>query len=265
VRQTLTTHRGTEALRSVIAFLCASLPLCVVVAVGAQDGARFDAASIKVNTSGSGSSSAHSTRTQLQATNISLMTLIRDAYGMQEFQIIGAPDWVRSARFDVLARGGNLESNQYPAMLRNLLADRFGLVARVETRELPVYALVVAREGRLGPQIAKTTTECHGTGRGDCGTSTNNRSMKAVGVGMASLARTLSAWTGRTVLDNTRLEGEYDLTLQWASDAQRPPTPGDNGPSIFTALQEQLGLKLDPQKGPVEAVVITSVTRPTED
>jgi hypothetical protein len=159
---------------------CVSVSLWFVLAHGAspvaQDApARFDAASVKPNRSGSGKSSANSTRAQLVATNVPLMWLVRDAYQLQEHQVLGLPGWAASDRYDVMAKA-DIEKpapGVYRQMLKNLLADRFGLAAHTETREGTIYHLVVAREGRLGPKMTPTTvTDCvsaNGTDR-PCGT-----------------------------------------------------------------------------------------------
>jgi uncharacterized protein (TIGR03435 family) len=150
-------------------------------------------------------------------------------------------------------------------MLRNLLADRFHLVSRIETRELPVYALVLARPGQLGPRLTKTAiTDCMKTGQ-FCGTNSSNMVIRSVAETMTRLAEQVSPLAGRTVIDRTGLDGRYDFEVTWTSDALRSPRPNDDGPSIFTALQEQLGLRLEAQRGPVEIMVIERVERPTED
>ena len=247
-----------------------SVLACVVVAsvvVSAQQaaGPRFDAASIKRNTSGSGNSGGSTTPNQIRATNVTLSWLLLRAYGLQDYQVVGAPAWTRTERYDVMARVEQAEPKQFDAMLRNLLADRFQLVARNETREMPVYALVVARPGQLGPRLTKTAmTDCTKTGQ-FCGTNSSNTVMRSVAETMRRLAAQVSPLAGRTVIDQTGLDGGYDFELTWTSDAQRPPRPNDDGPSIFTALQEQLGLRLDARRGPVDVLVIERVEQPTED
>jgi uncharacterized protein (TIGR03435 family) len=197
-----------------------------------------------------------------------LIWLIREAYGLQEHQIVGLPGATAGERFDVMARTETGKSGAYREMLKNLLADRFGLKAHVETRQGTTYNLAVSREGTLGPKLTPTTvTDCvseSGTNR-SCGTHTSNMTMTAVSVRMPQLATQLSPFVGRAVIDTTGLDGAYDLEFGWTSDARRPPLAGDDGPSIFTALQEQLGLKLDAQKGPVEVLVIDRVEQPTAD
>lgn len=242
---------------------------CVVlasVAVSAQDpsGLRFDAASIRKNTSGSGVSGGQVNNGQLQATNISFSWLLRTAYGVQESQIVGGTDWTQTERWDVMARAEHPQPKQFETRLRNLLADRFRLVAHQETREMPVYALMQVRASQLGPKLTRTTVDCSKPDQ-FCGTERGGTSLRSVGESMARLASLLSPPAGRIVIDKTGLAGVYGFELAWTSDAQRPPRPNDDGASIFTALQEQLGLKLDAQRGPVDVVVIDRVERPTED
>jgi uncharacterized protein (TIGR03435 family) len=226
---------------------------------------RFDAASIKRNTSGSRESGGSTTPNQIRATNVTLSWLLRRAYGLQDYQVVGAPEWTTTERYDVLARAEQAERNQIDVMLRNLLADRFRLVSRIETRELPVYALVLARPGQLGPRLTKTAiTDCMKTGQ-FCGTNSSNMVIRSVAETMTRLAEQVSPLAGRTVIDRTGLDGRYDFEVTWTSDALRSPRPNDDGPSIFTALQEQLGLRLEAQRGPVEIMVIERVERPTED
>jgi uncharacterized protein (TIGR03435 family) len=243
-----------------------ALPLAVLIAVPvAAQSPTFEAVSVKPNSSGSRNVSVTTTRGQMMGTNVPVRSLIRQAYRLQDFQIVDAPDWIDVERFDIQARGDDSGGDVFRQRLQRLLADRFGLVARTETRELPVYALIAVRGGERGPQLKATAvTDCNVPNQ-YCGTSINNRAVRAVKVSMASLATTLSSFVGRTVIDRTGLAGEYDAEFSWTSDPQRPSAPGDDGPSIFTALQEQLGLKLEAGRGPVDVLVVARVERPTED
>ena len=223
------------------------------------------------------------------ATNVTLGMLVRIAYQVQDFQVVGGPDWMYSDHFDVLAKapassaqGG--VAGRFPLMLQSLLADRFSLSTRTENRELPVYALVMARSDRRnGPQLNTAAVDCSAfVGRGRLGGSpgvppppppppprlnTGERPQCGMigglgrvlggGVTMSQVAGRLSQAVGRVVIDKTGLTGAFDLDLQFA------PEPDD--PSLFTALQEQLGLKLESTKGQVDVLVIDRVERPTED
>jgi len=171
-------------------------------------------------------------------------------------------------------------------MLRTLLADRFKLVMHKETKELPIFELVLARQdGKLGPQLRPAAVDCAtlaaargGTPPGSSGPSGPNPcflninpvSIRGGGVTMSALAGLLVGATQRLVIDRTGLTGNWDLDVKYTPDKSQippgvePPVPIDwNGPSLFTAIEEQLGLKLRPVRGPVEVLVIDSVQQPT--
>jgi uncharacterized protein (TIGR03435 family) len=175
-------------------------------------------------------------------------------------------------------------------MIRALLAERFKLTVHNETKDLPIYALVMARsDGRLGPELHRSETDCAalmaaGRGRGappappqpgapmPCGVRIGPGNLAAGGAALSQVASSLSMFVGRVVLDRTGLTGAFDINLTWTPDQmpQRPPGAPDlpidpNGPSIFTAVQEQLGLKLDSARGPVEMLVIDRAEHPVED
>jgi uncharacterized protein (TIGR03435 family) len=241
---------------------------------------RFEVASVKPNNRDDGQISVSYQNGRYTATGIPLELLIRSAYQVQEFQIVGGPNWMRSDRFDIMAVAGSPAPAQQP-LLRSLLTDRFNLVTHRETREMPVYALVLARDdGRLGPQLRPSTLNCAGAPRGSqpaCGTSVGPGMIRAGGRTMAELATSLSTLTNtgsslnRMIVDRTGLAGVFDVELKFTPDnipnALPPGTPpvDREGASIFTAVQEQLGLKLEPQRGPVEVLVIDSVSRPTPE
>ena len=230
----------------------------------------------------------------LSATNVSLLTLIRDVYRVQESQISGAPDWITSEKYDVEAKMDQsvaaelhkldpLQSlPQRQQMLQALLADRFKLALHRETKELPVYALVIAENGPKLQEAKPGDTYPNGI-KGPDGRPGGPRNMR-MGRGMmagqalpmADIVRALSDQLSRTVLDKTGLTGRYDLTLQWTPDDSQLPMfneseshtatqPAPSGPSIFTAIQEQLGLELKSQDSPVETLVIDHVEKPSEN
>jgi uncharacterized protein (TIGR03435 family) len=179
-------------------------------------------------------------------------------------------------------------------MLRNLLADRFKLVVHTEMRETAVYALVLARsDGRLGPQLRRSTVDCAAllasfkekketppntiNGRPSCGTQTRAGTMMTTATTMADFVRNLAPMAGRPIVDRSGLTGPFDIDLTWAPEQQpfdsaqgrgapgTTPAPDSDRPSLVTAVQEQLGLKLDSQRLPFETLVIDSAERPTED
>jgi uncharacterized protein (TIGR03435 family) len=203
-------------------------------------------------------------------TGIPLRMLIMSAYDVKVFQISGGPDWIRTDRWDIQAKvdgfEGRLTMPQQRPMLEALLADRFQLKIHKETKEMPVYALIVDRKGsKLVPHTA-----------GDSQIRSGNGSLNIKKGGMTWLVFWLSQQLGRVVIDQTGLNDEYDYAIEWTPDPGQggaesiglppePPRPRTetNGPSIFTALQEQLGLRLVSQKGPVEIVVIDRVEKPS--
>jgi uncharacterized protein (TIGR03435 family) len=194
----------------------------------------------------------------LNYSNVNLKEVMGIAYKVQQYQING-PSWMETERFDIAAKfPAKTAPDQVPLMLQTLLADRFKLTLHRESKELPVYALTVAKNG---PKVKTAETE---TGI----TSDSNRTRWHVvaKVSMRRFAEFLTGQAGRPVVDKTSLTGTYELTLDWAGDGAATSDDGAAGPSIFTALQEQLGLKLESAKGPVEILVIDHVDKaPTEN
>ena len=283
----------------------------------------FEVASIKPNKSGDGRiGSMVQPGGRFTATNVTLGLLLGQAYRLQggrgggpggaNPQILNAPGWVNSDRFDIVAKAdANMTPDQFPELLKSLLVERFKLAAHTESREFQVFALVLARsDGKLGPGLRPASAECAamiaargrgvpapgaggpggpgGPARGPiappqpgepmpCGMMRMGPgSLAAGGAPIAQLATSLTPWVNRIVMDKTGLTGPYEVDLQWTPE-QLPGGRGDlppgvqlppidpNGPSIFTAVQEQLGLKLDSTKAPVDVLVIDHVEQPTED
>jgi uncharacterized protein (TIGR03435 family) len=257
-------HRLTAALCAV----CLATAVPRSTAAGAQAtpaDPAFEVASIKTNRS---SETGRSFRIEpggtLRATNVTVRHLMWNAYGVQDFQIAGGPGWIGSDRYDITARAdGNPTPDRLRAMMRRLLADRFRLDAERTTQQLPVYALVRVRAGgTLGPQLRTASGDCAGQqqARG-CGATVGDGTLIGRGLTMARLAGELTGFVGRPVEDRTDLPGAFELELTWSPD----PQAGDARPSIFAAVQEQLGLKLESTVGPVPVIVVRSVERPSED
>jgi uncharacterized protein (TIGR03435 family) len=214
---------------------------------------------------------------RFEATNASVRMLILNAYGIPGFQLTGGPSWIDNVRVDVVARAATtVTRNEISGMVRGLLADRFNLAVHREPREMPVYSLVVARDDRqLGPRLRTSTIDCAAataaggaapqlsSGQLLCTTRMSPASINAGGMTMARLAQTLSGIVGRVVTDETKLTGTYDLQLAFTPEQPLPPgaPPGadPDAPSIFAALQEQLGLKLNTKRDMVEVLVIDRV------
>jgi len=212
--------------------------------------------------------------------NVSLKTLIARAYEMKDYQVSG-PDWLDSARFDVVAKiPPNTPPGQVPQMLQTLLAERFKLTAHREQKVMPVYAMVV---GKNGPKLKPVEGESGGRMRMSIGPRGRQMSGPAT---MSALAGGLSQMLDRPVVDLTELKGTYDIDLEWVPDeregggmmakmkamAEAASTDphgdplGPNGLSLFGALQERLGLRMEARKSPVDIVVVDSAQQvPTEN
>ena len=254
---------------------------------------RFEVASVKTNKSGDGGSRINvEPGGRFTATNTTLRNLIRQSFQLQDFQITGGPDWMGSEHFDIVAKADAEIPPTPPGvigpmqlMVQSLLEERFKLAVHQEKRDLPIYALVVARSGgRLGAKLQSSTVDCQAimtaatgrsgsppepppsapSGRPICGMRTTPGQIMGGGFPLSQLASALSRIVQRTVVDRTGLVGNFDLELAYTPD-QMPQGLDPNGPSIFTAVQEQLGLKLDSIRGPVDVLVIDGVTHPAED
>jgi uncharacterized protein (TIGR03435 family) len=199
--------------------------------------------------------------------NIPVWWLIRNAYQIDESELIGAPPWVFSDRYDIIGKmPTGATRDQVRPMVISLLQDRFGLVVRRDTRDLPVYALVAARsDKRPGPKLTRSSIENCGAARATerpCNMNVNSGRVRASGTQLSELAPLLSQYIGRRVFDRTGMPGLYDFELDFSPGLE---AGGDNSTSLFTALQEQLGLKLESQSGPVEVIVVQQIRRPTEN
>jgi bla regulator protein BlaR1 len=263
------------------------------VAGAASTVPAFEVASIKPNKSGTGMTMLHTTPVGFSASNISLRALIQQAYGVEENQILGAPSWVGSERYDIEAKVASsdtdalhdLNPDQRRLMLQPLLADRFQLKVHTELKDLPVLVLVVAKggpklhEAKPGDTYPNGLKGFDGEAGGPGMMLMRPGQLTAQGVDLSFVAKQLSQQLGRTVQDQTGLTGKYDFTMQWKPDRDPSPMPGapqpgQQGPdatlstdsseaSIFTAVQEQLGLKLESGKAPVEVLVIDHVEAPS--
>ncbi|MGH8123257.1 MAG: TIGR03435 family protein, partial [Rudaea sp.] len=250
----------------------------------------FEVASVKQNTSGSIIADQNFANGRYTATNLSVFALIAIAYApMPRSRISGGPGWINADHFDVLAKtDGNASQGQLPAMLRSLLAERFKFAAHTEKRDADVYDLTVARNGQLGSGLRHSTANCTpvdappATGQATvarCPAGTYPGRIAATAITLPMLARLLMPWVDqREVRDHTGLDGRFDVELSFTPDRapRLPPNAPDdlrraveaidpNGPSLFTAVQEQLGLKLESTKAPVEVLVIDHVEHPTPD
>jgi uncharacterized protein (TIGR03435 family) len=230
--------------------------------------------------------------TGFKASNTTLQALIQEAYGVQANQIAGGPDWIKTAAFDLEiepkadkpeTNDANVEQSFEQSRARNqralqaVLAERFKLKLHPETRELSTYALVVGDDGsKLQPaKPASRSSDPVQDPDGEPMTKSfrmrdngNQTGMEARGIAAADLASQLSRQLGSVVVDKTGLTGNYDFTLNWESDGSvgdfNAPVSDASASSLLTAVQEQLGLKLEPQRGPMQVLVIDHVARQAE-
>jgi uncharacterized protein (TIGR03435 family) len=259
---------------------------------GPVPAAQFEVASIKPNGSASPCDSLirYLPGGRINANNVPLRSLIRSAYRVKDFQITGGSDWTSAARYDVIAKATQGTSqDQLPVVMQAILADRFKLIVHRETKELPVYALVAAKQGR---KLSQSKGACVEPGSSIppsapgqpqltfCGTMVMGvNGLNAEKIDVKQMANGLSGILGRNVTDKTGFSGTFDVHLQFARDeatagliairgsgcgpAQSALDPTE--PSIFTALEEQLGLRLESTKGPVEILVIDHAETPSEN
>lgn len=231
---------------------------------------------VKLNTSDNGNSQSGFSGGTYIYSNVTLKkTLMYQAFGVPEARIIGGPKWLDTARFDIKAKmdpatPARMQAlppdegkRQFQGMFQQLLADRFQLKTHWETRELPVYALVVANP-KNGPTLFPPKDPEHRA------TSSGGGQLQATNSTLSEFAevatQAAAGELGRVVIDKTGIAGKYDFLVRWTPDTTQasPAASGAApGPSIFTAIQEQLGLKLEPSKGPVRVLVIDSVQMPS--
>jgi uncharacterized protein (TIGR03435 family) len=235
----------------------------------------YDIVSIKPDKSGSGHVSVHIDDGNLDASNVSLKMMILSAYGLKEAQIVDLPKWGDDAHFDIKAKVLDpdkkaieaLTPEQFSAMQQPILTDRFKLKFHRGVKTVPVYELVVVKSG---PKFKQTTPEEEASPDGVNGVKAggieiHNRHLVATGVPLSSLADDLSGQLHRIVVDKTGLVGKYNFTLSWAPDDGSPQAPDATLPSLFTAVQEQLGLKLQSGKAEVSTFVVDSAALPDAD
>lgn len=245
------------------------LCLCLAIAAGAAMGQAFEVVSVKPSKELSNGSHSSSNQGRFTGENLPLRAMILMAYGINDYQLEG-PEWLRSARFDVAAKFPEelpKDREKYNAglhaMMRQMLVERFQLTVHREQKTLPVFTLVVGKNGIKFQQVADT---------GSHSQNNNNGHYKGECVSMESLASFLSRQAGEPVLDRTGLTGFFNLTLEWtpetrqAGDGKPEPLSDALAPPLAAALQEQLGLRLEARKAPVEIVVVDHAGRtPTEN
>jgi uncharacterized protein (TIGR03435 family) len=245
----------------------------------ASSAPTFDVASIKPDREGNHTRVSFNSNSLL-ATGMTLKALVELAYNVNDSQLFGGPDWGNSAKYEVQAKiddttAAALKSlsteekqQQRRLMVQALLAERFKLKISQSSKELSIYVLSPVKKGPLFSQSSLP-------GNATSGITSSSGQTKFSGISLAIFADWLSGQVGRKVIDQTGLQGKFDFTLQWSQEKQTPLTDSNqgpaalssdsSGPSIFTALQEQLGLKLESSKGPVQVLIIESAEKPTEN
>jgi len=262
----------------------------------------FEVASVKQNTSGDGGQFIRMLPgNRFSATNMSPRGLITLAYQLQQFQLVGGPAWLAAEHYDIVAKLAGEAVPFVPGMpqpvmlaMRGLLTERFKLKLHKETREMDVYNLVMIKPGVTGPQLKPAATDCVAQanarrggpppgpppgppGPNDplpCGLMGTPGMIRMGGMPVAQITGMLTNQTGRLVFDKTNLTGNWDFTLKYQFEQRggqplppgiNVPPPDPDAPSLYTAIQEQLGMKLESAKAPVEVTVIDSIDHPTED
>ena len=196
---------------------------------------------------------------QNQTVEIMLMM----SYGLQKSQIANVPDWVKTERFDVdgvASVDGQPNVPQFQSMVRKLLAERFGLKMHMEQREMPVFALTVAKGG---PKLTPSKGDPSGLPRQQANGASGVRRLEFINTSMKEMTLLMLLEVDRPIVDQTGLKGKYDFKLNFTNDESRAPTDGSAPPNLFTAMQEQDGLKLEAVKAPAPVLVVDKVERPS--
>ena len=230
----------------------------------AQSLPAFDVTSVKPNSPGPNVRFQPAPGGRLTVTYTTLRIAVSWAFDVQFFAVVGGPDWADSDRFDIAAKAeGSPSGREMRLMLRSLLNDRFKLRTHLESREMPAYALVIDKGGGRPPQLRRSDVECVSTpsaGQSPCAFSADWRSIHARGMPVSALTEPLGGVTGRVIVDRTGLTGRFDYDLAWTPQRLDP-----DASSFFTAVREQLGLKLESTKAPVDVLVIDAAERPGPD
>lgn len=210
---------------------------------------QFEVASIKPSAPGAGGTTIYNSPERFRIDGATVKYLIGYAYDLRQFQIVDAPGWADAERYDVVAKAqGSMSDTRIRLMVENLLVERMSLAVHREKKEMSIFALIVAKGGlklRASPQPAGPTA------RGPEGR------LEGTNLTLEMLASLLADRVGRPVHDRTGITGQFDIQLQWAPDGS-----SDTGPSIFTALQGQLGLRLQTERAPTDVLVVEHVDRP---
>lgn len=228
----------------------------------------FSVATIRINDSGRNGIQTQIAPDGVSIANIPLQNLLSETFGVEPNQVLGLPDALKYERYDIQAKVAEedtaamktLTMKQKLAMLQSLLEERFSLKFHHETRELPIYMLRVAKGGMKMQEWKRPDAAVQDASFPHKLLRKGRTELDSQGTTMSDLAKQLSSILGRTVVDGTSLTGNYDYMLQWADESSGA---SDAGPSIFTAVQEQLGLRLEAGKGPVDVIVVDHIEHPS--
>ena len=233
---------------------------------------KFDVASVRRNTSGESKAGMGRAPAGIAFINVTLQRLLQSAFALRDFQVVGGPSWLSTDKFDVIAKaaaGSTPTRADINQMFQQLLIERFKLVHRLETRAMPIYALTMVKPGVLGERLRRNSIDCASPDtpvavRRDpkqCGLRFGYSTIDSQGRTLEYLTESLTSHTGRLIVDRTGLTGAFDFSIQW----NRAGTSDSPDPSLFAALQEQLGLTLESTTGPVEILTIQKAEHPTPD
>ena len=270
----------------VLVVVCLSAAL--VRAQASQVTPAFEVASVKASApNAQGQQMRREPGGRVSISNVPLRELIKFVYQIQDYQLDGVPEWAGSESFDIVAKASADVPPVLPGtgvdplilMLRTLLGDRFRLQVHQESREMPAYALVALRPGVLGAGLKRSTTDCQAVareqaakpaqsspGNSQCGFRAAVGVITSAGFPLSQLLNPLSQLVQRPLVDRTGLQGGFDYELKFEHlPGGATPSADANQASIFTVLQEQLGLKLEPVRAPVQVLVVDHVQRPTSD
>jgi uncharacterized protein (TIGR03435 family) len=251
--------------------LPAALIFCLACTISAQTapGPQFEVATAKPNKSGGpGAHFGFDGPHRFSSENTSLKYIVQWAWNVRGFQIVGGPKWFDSDRFDIQAASEKeATTNQMRLMLQPVLEDRFQLKVHREKRDQPVYFLTRAKNGAKIQPLPDTA--CRPPAEGEPAKGCGNvgwgpGSIRGTGLTMTELVSYLSDVLERMVIDKTELDGHFDIDLKWTPD-NTTSVPTETGPSVFTAIQEQLGLRLESSRAPADVLVIDRAEQPSEN
>jgi uncharacterized protein (TIGR03435 family) len=200
---------------------------------------------------------------QIFIERMTVESMLLVSYGVHKKQIAGAPDWIETERWDVKGVPdvpGQPSVEQFRGLVRKILAERFGLKYHMEQRELSVYALTVAK---AGPKLAASAGDPNGLMNENDRDNGGQRQMQMTNATMEEFALVMKFFLDRPMVDQTGLTGHYDFQLKWTFDETKATTDGSAAPSLFTAIQEQMGLKLEPVKAATDVLVVDHVEQPS--